>query len=109
MIRPRSDGVIRRQRALVVERPARGGDGAVDVLGLALGDLAETLLGRRVERLERLAADRLDPLAVDQQTARLATKSWACWARPSGRSANVCDEAAPLVGRFGAEMDMIGS
>jgi hypothetical protein len=37
------------------------------------------------------------------------TKSWAFWARPSGRSANVSDEAAPLVGRFCAEMEMIVS
>jgi hypothetical protein len=35
-------------------------------------------------------------------------KPWAFWARPSGRSADVSDDA-PLAGRFGAEMEMIVS
>jgi hypothetical protein len=41
--------------------------------------------------------------------ARRLTKPWAFRARPSGRSATVSDEAAPLVGRSGAEMEMIVS
>ena len=50
-----------------VKRLPRRLDGAVDVGGVALGDLGDDLLGRRVDRGERLAAVAVDPLAVDQQ------------------------------------------
>jgi len=59
-------------RALVVEAPARGGDREVDVDGLAVGHRAEALLRRGVEGLERPARDRLHPIAVDEELARLA-------------------------------------
>ena len=52
-------------RGPVVERRARGRDGAVDVLGRALGDAADDLLGRRVDHLDRALAGGLDPLAAD--------------------------------------------
>ena len=56
-------------RALVVEGAARRADRAVDVLGLAVGDLGERLLGRRVDRLEGAPRCRRHPLAVDQELA----------------------------------------
>ncbi len=50
----------------LVERPAGGDDGLVHVGRRAVGDLAEDLLGRRVDVVERCARCRLDELAVDQ-------------------------------------------
>src|SRR5262249_54038629 len=53
----------------VVERAPGGAGGAVDVLGVALGDAGEHLAGGRIERLERLARCRLHPFPVDQHAA----------------------------------------
>ena len=65
-------GALRRrdlaQRAL--ERRAGGGDGAVDVLGPGLGDLADRLAGGRVDGLEGAPVGGLGPLAADQQAVR---------------------------------------
>ena len=51
----------------VLERRARRRDGAVDVLGIPLGDPGERLPGRRVRRFERLARRSVRPLPVDEQ------------------------------------------
>ena len=59
------------QRA--VERSPRGGDGPLDVLGPALGDLGDRLAGRRVEGLEGAAVGGGHPLAADQMAAGPAT------------------------------------
>ena len=48
------------------EGAARGGDRAVDVLGIALGDRGQQLAGGRIVGLEALAGGRIDPFAVDQ-------------------------------------------
>ena len=61
-------------RALVVKAPASRSNGKLDVLGCAVRHAPETLLSRRVERLEGLPARRLDPFAVDQQTAGRANE-----------------------------------
>ena len=50
-----------------VERLSGRLDGQVDVGGVALGDVGDDLFGGRVDRLERLAALAVAPLAVDQQ------------------------------------------
>ena len=67
-------GALRRrdlaQRAL--ERRAGGGDGAVDVLGAGLGDGADRLAGRRVDRLEGAPVGGLGALAADQEGVRRA-------------------------------------
>ena len=57
----------RHLRPDAVVRAARRLHRAVDVGGPGLGDLGEHLLGRRVDRLERVAVDRVDELAVDEQ------------------------------------------
>ena len=49
-----------------VERGARGLDGAVDVLGVALGDVGEDVAGRRVVDVESLSGGGLHPVAADQ-------------------------------------------
>ena len=54
------------QTLAVVEGSTRRPHGAVDVLLVALRDPRQHLSGGGVERLERLARRRLDPLAVDQ-------------------------------------------
>src|SRR5262249_1234602 len=59
----------------VVECLARRLDGPVDVLGLAVRDLGEHLLGGRVDRLERLTRRGLDPLSVDQKLVLRANES----------------------------------
>jgi len=48
-----------------LEGPLGGGDGAVDVRGLAGGGRQVRLVGHRVEHLEGVAVDRVDELAVD--------------------------------------------
>ena len=68
--RPRSDAFIRRHGESSANALRAALHRPVDVLGLPVGDLGEDLLGGRVERLERLARRRLDPLAVDQQLVR---------------------------------------
>jgi hypothetical protein len=50
----------------LVERPAGGADGAVDVLGGRIGDGADALLGGRVDVLVRAAPARVDEFPVDQ-------------------------------------------
>ena len=49
-----------------LEGAARGGDRAVDVLGVALGDDGEQFAGGRIARLELLARRGIDPFAIDQ-------------------------------------------
>ncbi len=49
-----------------VEGRARGGDGAVDVGGIALGDLGDLLLGGRVDDRCALAAGGIGPVAGDE-------------------------------------------
>ena len=51
----------------VLERGTGRADRAVDVLGVALGDARQSLAGRGVRGLERLARRRIGPLAVDEQ------------------------------------------
>ncbi len=53
-----------------VERGAGGLGGAADVVGAGVGDLADRLAGRRVDRLEGAAVGGVDPLAADQQPVR---------------------------------------
>ena len=55
-------------------RGARGLDGAVDVVGVRLGDGRNRLTGRRVERLELAARVLAEPdeLLADQHLERLA-------------------------------------
>ncbi len=74
------------QRA--VERGARGGHRAVDVLGPRLGDLADRLGGRRVDRLERAPVGGLDALAADQEGVRRARDEFA--RRLRGQLGNGC-------------------
>jgi hypothetical protein len=52
--------------ARLVERAPRGGDGALHVGGRPVGDGTDDVLGRGVDVLVRLAALRLDELAVDE-------------------------------------------
>src|SRR5262249_36587077 len=47
------------------EGPARGGHGAVDIGGAADGDLGVGFLGRRIDDVEELRLDRIDPVTVD--------------------------------------------
>jgi hypothetical protein len=63
----------RRQAApgLVLERPLRGANGAVDVLGARDRDRRPGLSRRRVEGLQRLARDGVDFVAADVQAVRL--------------------------------------
>ena len=61
-------------RAFVVKASMEPHAGQLDVLGSAVRHRPKTLLGRRVERLKRSTARRLHPLAVDQQTTRLANE-----------------------------------
>ena len=56
-----------------------GGHGAVDVGRAADGDLGERLLGRRIDDVEQGGLHRIDPLAVDVETA-----SRAAWNDPLG-------------------------
>src|SRR5271169_2073472 len=53
----------------ILERPPRGADGAVDVLGLTVRDVGDLLLGGRVGRHEGFAGGGLDPLPIDEQAA----------------------------------------
>ncbi|HYL71151.1 MAG TPA: hypothetical protein VET66_02785 [Steroidobacteraceae bacterium] len=46
--------------------PARGGDRLVHVRGLALGDLGEGLLGRRIQRIEAAPRDGRPAPSADQ-------------------------------------------
>ena len=62
-----------------VERLAGGLDRQVDIGGIPLGDLGDDFLGRRVDRLERLAADAVAPLAVDQQLGLMRASDLAAW------------------------------
>jgi hypothetical protein len=56
----------------VLERVARRGDRTIDVVLVALVDIGELLLGRRVDRRERLAGGRRHPFTADQQLLRAA-------------------------------------
>jgi hypothetical protein len=56
--------------AAVLERLARGTDGAVDVLRAGLRNLGDDAAGGRVERLEGAAVGGVEPVAADQQAMR---------------------------------------
>src|SRR5207247_10068850 len=60
------------RRPAVLERVPRGLDCEGHVFGAGLGDLGERLLGRGVDRGERLPGARLGPLAADEATVQLA-------------------------------------
>ena len=69
---PDDPAALRRRDAApgaLVEGLPGGPDGAVDVLGIALGHVRQRLAGGRVGRLERLARGGVDPLPVDEQLA----------------------------------------
>ena len=64
---------MRRPRA-AFERPPRRRDRAVDVGRVALRDVGDRLLGRRILDREGLAGHGVDPCAVDQQLLGLGEK-----------------------------------
>jgi len=59
------------QAALEAELAARGLDGAVNVLALALGDLRDDFFGGRVDHIEGFARRRRHPLAAYQHLSGL--------------------------------------
>ena len=61
-------------RALVVKAATSRRHRELNVLGRAVRHRPETLFSRRIERLKRLPARRLDPFAIDQQTTRLTNE-----------------------------------
>ena len=57
-----------------VEGLARGGDGAVDVLGVAFGDMRQDFAGGRVAGFKGLAGSGFEPLAANQHALRFAVE-----------------------------------
>ena len=53
-----------------IEGPTGGGHRAVDILGARFGDPCQNMARRRVERLERFSARRLDPASTDEELLR---------------------------------------
>ena len=93
LLAPRSPASACASRALLEGR-ARGGDGAVDVLGAGLGDRRDLAAGGGVERLERARrrprrrARRRSAAAAGRETNARGrrSESWLCRRRRSWRS-----------------------
>src|SRR5438132_477538 len=68
------DGFLRAEArpGPIIERTARGRDGAIDVLGRRLGVAQQHFLGMRRNDLELLAAGALDKLSIDEQAGLAA-------------------------------------
>ncbi len=64
MARSRSSRSLRVVRENAGKGRLRRGDGAIDVLGAADGDLGERLLGGRIDHVEQLRLQRIDPGSV---------------------------------------------
>ena len=82
----RSDGVLSRQDSKAVGRRR---EGAVDVLGRAVGGLGEDLAGGRVDEVHHLAVGGVDGLTVDEVADDAVAHVLSSWLRTGSLGAGL--------------------